>query len=611
MPTFYCKNTVRILTALATMGSIALTGCVDNDYDLSKDIDKNVTIGGGELRLPASSTSEITMESVLNLDRNSSIRAINQEDINSGLSYGLELGDYVLIQNGDRTETDIKVEQVRLNDIHPHSDETCVPFVPGGSHTLPADFTANIDLAESNVSTDLRSLTSAKVDLEMTLDVKYRSDVYHGSIIVNEGYTITFDKNWTIEIADPATASYATVTDGHVVTITKAQTIGSNSHFRLALKVSEFKFKTGELQPGDGLYAPGHFNLDSKIDFKGNVTAVNPELYTLGDVFISADFNIPSVTLLAVTGKVDPKIDIKSTNVEISDIPDFLDSEDNNLDLANPQIYFTVSNSSPVSADVTALLRGTYTDKSKAPVDVYIGQYNDPNIHGTERITVGPGETCICLSRTGEGFKAPDFTGNFVNIAVPDINNLLATIPDNIEISDIDVKVVQDDVTFVLSKPNEPGYRFSTDYEAVVPLAFGSDLCISYEDSDDGWDEDLEKYSFGSLHVDMNVCSTVPITLTPEIELIDRNGNAMTNVTVSVDGSIIAGSLLSPATSQISLVAECKDGSNLNGVYGIRYKFTAVDGETTPGVHLNERQGLKFENIKIYLLGGVTVNLDD
>lgn len=35
MPTFYCKNTVRILTALATMGSIALTGCVDNDYDLS------------------------------------------------------------------------------------------------------------------------------------------------------------------------------------------------------------------------------------------------------------------------------------------------------------------------------------------------------------------------------------------------------------------------------------------------------------------------------------------------------------------------------------------------------------------------------------------------
>lgn len=81
-----CKGSLCALTAMLSASAL-LTGCVDDDYDLSKDIDKNVTVGGNTLYLPACSTGEITMSRVLDLKDESSIRAIKATDTEK---YGLQ-----------------------------------------------------------------------------------------------------------------------------------------------------------------------------------------------------------------------------------------------------------------------------------------------------------------------------------------------------------------------------------------------------------------------------------------------------------------------------------------------------------------------------------------
>ena len=82
---------------------------------------------------------------------------------------------------------------------------------------------------------------------------------------------------------------------------------------------------------------------------------------------------------------------------------------------------------------------------------------------------------------------------------------------------------------------------------------------------------------------------------------------------MTIEGEVAAGSVASPATSHLSISIKSV-GENLSGVKGIEYTFTAKSGQNTSGVILNEQQGLKFDNIKVAIKGGVTVdlnNLDD
>ena len=172
--------------------------------------------------------------------------------------------------------------------------------------------------------------------------------------------------------------------------------------------------------------------------------------------------------LLSVIGCVDPQISVNPTSVQISSIPDFLAEQGNNLDLINPQIYLTVHNTSPVSVNVNALL----TAYTKTGEKVSVGVGSD---HGTAPITIkGNGYTDICLTRTG----TPDKNGS-LPVKVERLGELLSSVPERIEISNISAKADQTkEVTFVLG--SQSGYEFSTDYEAVVPFKFGKNLRLTY-----------------------------------------------------------------------------------------------------------------------------------
>lgn len=590
--------TLRITGIL--LGSLAFTGCVDHDYDLSKDMDMNVTIGGESIYLPASSTGYLTVDNILDLSSGSSIRAISQLDIDNGENYGLSLGDYVLVQDATGTDTHVKVDQIEISNTELKSEGITVPFAAGSSYTMPADFTSELSLSESNVDPCVKSAEEAITDLELLFDIKYSSGLYHGNITINSGYSIDFSDKWIVSIDDPATASIAKMVNDHKLVFTSDVNVGYEKPFSLKVKVNRFILGSAK---GEGLYEPGHFLLNSEINFAGDVSIDDSTAeHEIGAVDIDAEILVARAIILGMTGVVDPEINIDDTTVTINDIPDFLNSDDNNLDLSDPQIYFTVNNLSPVSATVTAILTGTY-NKDKAPVNIYIGKW--PNQEGTEQIIIRPGLNRICLSRTGKNHGA-----GIVEVEVPQLGNLLTTIPDEIAISDIDMKVVQEPVTFILATSDEPGYEFNAKYAAVVPLSFSDNMKLVYEDDDQDWDEEFEKYNFNTVEVKLDVHSTVPLVLVPDADLTGADGSVFANVEIKVDGEVAAGSISSPSISHLTITVRSK-GENLAGLNGIRYKFTAKAGQNTSGVVLNENQNLKFENIKVAIKGGVTVDLND
>ena len=48
--------------------------CVDDSYDLTKDIDMTITVGG-DLSIPGSGTEEFTLEEIMDLKDNSVVKA--------------------------------------------------------------------------------------------------------------------------------------------------------------------------------------------------------------------------------------------------------------------------------------------------------------------------------------------------------------------------------------------------------------------------------------------------------------------------------------------------------------------------------------------------------
>lgn len=594
------RKTAYALAASA-IGSGILVGCVDNDYDLSKDMDLNVTIGGEELNLPVCSTAPLTMKDILDIDENeSSIKQAKQGE------YGLNEGDYVLIQKpeGEPTTTDIKIDIVDIDEsgLNGSSQKSVIefPLLDVGDVEMPTQLIqTDMSLVDDNVDTQLKSVIEAETNVRIKVHVTFDSNDYNGVASIKAGTKAKFSDSWFLKINDPATAQFAKIVDDHTVEFTTDKSfVGNrddNTGFDIFIDVIKF-----ELGPnrGEGLWAPGRFDLQSTVDFEGHLAISNTESKPgqFATVELWTYTSVESASLRTVTGTVDPEINVDPTSVDINDIPDFLSDKKNNLDILNPQIKLDVTNSSPVEATISAIIIATYPAESqKEPYTIKIGDK-----YGKQTVKINRnGKTALCLTQTGQ------VESGYTPIVVDELSKMLATIPEHLEITDIDVKA--DDTTPVKFTLGD-SYHFETDYEAVVPFQFGPDMELHYSTTADGWDTDLDSYNFDTVHLSMDIENTTPLGMTPRIVAIDENDDEIDDVTctfIPADNSIKANS-----TSTISADLKSNTG-NLGRMTGIRVKFEAKTGAEGAGKALNANQTLTLKNIKVSIRGGITVDLNE
>ncbi len=601
--------------------SFLLSSCVDNDYDLNKDIDLTIQVGG-DLSLPGCNTEEITLKKIFDLDEGSIIKANSK-------------GYYALYKEGDPIDPsktdpikDVTVDAPTVDDINTTLNFVQAPDMPG---IIEATIDENDESARSSFTLEYKNmpkelLTLNSVTASMDINIHFSTigmSSFANAYYLQKGFSLIFPSY--LKIIN--TQTNEVLTNNRYVFVGDTR-IGATETYTLPnLKViwvdlSGFDNETEGLLPplpgneGKHLLVNGVVRIEGKAYIDWNNDKVpGIELGTEKTANLLAQVTMYDMPIQEVEGTVNPTIEpINSKDpLTFDDIPDFLADDEVVIDMRNPMINLEIKNEAPVPVFLNGVFRSR---RGNNLTSVGIGNNNETGIQTVPIvIKAGGGEghpvvTRLCLCRdvnnATEGYEA---------IEVANINDLIAKIPDDITFT----IEPQADTEAVCQITLGQSYKVETSYYIDAPLAFGENLDIVYKDTINDWNSDIADngIEIQQVNVVMDAINKIPLNLELSAEPIDTVYNVIEGIKVEVMGNIKPGDgLLGSETGEVKTEVTVKltteiEGSmqRLDGLL-LRVNATNKDYPASQGVQLNEEQTLKLDNIRIKIPGGIKANFN-
>ena len=558
--------------------------CVDNKYDLDKDIDMTINVGGEHLTIPAGSSDTAYLSKIIEVEEGD----ILQPDAATRV--------YHLTKRDDIDVDPTTVKEVTISSANTDLKQELVGSDDGGSgsKTTELDVKNNLRAEASDIDEALIELGAlgAKTPTSLTLAFEFLNtgNLTFGSVTA---------KNLEIQLPDFLMFEKGEVEEGNKLIL-------NNEELKNAQKVLhvigyQFGGKAGEGEIPDKNRT---ITINGLVTMQGQV--VTSGINGSGSLTMTLDVTLEEMTANSVTGVIQPEIKAETTNIELNDLPDFLKDEETRMDITNPVILLRAENQLETPVEVDAVLTPM---KGNAQIDgkeVKVGSG-----YGKTPVVLASGKNVIALSRTGEC----TIEGGTSNVKVEDINDLLETIPDDIE---VDLQPVVRNEGYYTAELGR-AYEMPSSYEVDVPLSFEQNLNIVYNDSVQDLNKDLndlDKVILKKANVLLTVDNAIPLKLQlkPENVLIkDVYGNELTAVkkTIEEDKQYVTESTdgEKPVTSELVLNLTSEDTAFLSKIDRICFKLTAVPGSAT-GVPLKDTQWLKVTSIKLSVPGGVNVDLN-
>lgn len=553
--------------------------CVDNKYDLDKDIDMTINVGGEHLTIPAGSSDTAYLSKIIEVEEGD----ILQPDAATRV--------YHLTKRDDIDVDPTTVKEVTISSANTDLKQE---LVGSGSKTTELDVKNNLRAEASDIDEALIELGAlgAKTPTSLTLAFEFLNtgNLTFGSVTT---------KNLEIQLPDFLMFEKGEVEEGNKLIL-------NNEELKNAQKVLhvigyQFGGKAGEGEIPDKNRT---ITINGLVTMQGQV--VTSGINGSGSLTMTLDVTLEEMTANSVTGVIQPEIKAETTNIELNDLPDFLKDEETRMDITNPVILLRAENQLETPVEVDAVLTPM---KGNAQIDgkeVKVGSG-----YGKTPVVLASGKNVIALSRTGEC----TIEGVTSNVKVEDINDLLETIPDDIE---VDLQPVVRNEGYYTAELGR-AYEMPSSYEVDVPLSFEQNLNIVYNDSVQDLNKDLndlDKVILKKANVLLTVDNAIPLKLQlkPENVLIkDVYGNELTAVkkTIEEDKQYVTESTdgEKPVTSELVLNLTSEDTAFLSKIDRICFKLTAVPGSAT-GVPLKDTQWLKVTSIKLSVPGGVNVDLN-
>lgn len=561
--------------------------CVDNKYDLDKDIDMTINVGGEHLTIPAGSSDTAYLSKIIEVEEGD----ILQPDATTRV--------YHLTKKDDIDVEPTTVKEVTISETTTNLSPTEIVNATSSSVEVPATVTTfgDFEAKSNNIDEALKELgalyAKAPVDLILTIDFQKEQSLNFTRVQANK-LKIVFP-DYIVFKAEEGIQGHELILDGQVLS-------ENGSSYSRTLKVEGYKFSENAgagRKPNEGT-----LTIEGVISMEGEV--VTTGVSGTGTLSLVPKTVLREMTANNVTGVIQPEIKAETTNIELNDLPDFLKDEETRMDITNPVILLRAENQLETPVEVDAVLTPM---KGNAQIDgkeVKVGSG-----YGKTPVVLASGKNVIALSRTGEC----TIEGVTSNVKVEDINNLLETIPDDIEVDLQPVVRNEDYYTAELGR----AYEMPSSYEVDVPLSFEQNLNIVYNDSVQDLNKDLndlDKVILKKANVLLTVDNAIPLKLQlkPENVLIkDVYGNELTAVkkTIEEDKQYVTESTdgEKPVTSELVLNLTSEDTAFLSKIDRICFKLTAVPGSAT-GVPLKDTQWLKVTSIKLSVPGGVNVDLN-
>lgn len=587
---------LKFISMIFAVSSIFTYSCVDDDYDLTKDIDLTISVGGSEFAIPGGMTEEIKLSKVLKLD--------DEELVKTDKG-----GNYFLEQNGDETESKIHIDGITIDapDIDPIDLSVTNIDIPGisvnsGSRvvtefinvSLPIG-SASFELTKNDLPKELKSISYIATSATAKVQIKFSFPANQGlqlNALQLQDFILQFPQ---YIVSDKLNAECQLVLNG--------QTIEREKVFTVLVPIKGLDLS--KLPENEGVDGEKHtLNISGEVSASGNVSINPQDIMGVGvagsklSFDLISDIDLGNITANAVTGVVKPDINIDIAPIQLKNIPDFLTDDEVKLDVQNPMIFLSTNNQTPLEATINGVFTSYRDDKQLAgPVDVSI-----PLI---ERMK----DQRFCISPSGADIDGAK--GIKANIA-----QLIYQIPDEIRFNII-AGTTDSESTINLNSD----YFIKTDYNVDVPFIFGPSLSIVYKDTIDGWQKDLKKYDIQLVRATADVINKIPLALSFEAQAVTLGANdelvlldgviakVMTNGNEN-DNTIKAGIEKDGTMTPIIIeIKETKAGS-VKKLDGLILKATALSGQEDSGKQLNENQSIQLKNVKLKIPGGVKVDLN-
>lgn len=581
------RNLAYLLSGMAMLSAaVSVTSCLNEDYDLTKDIDTNISIDG-DISAPLGNSEFILVDDFLNLGND------DKDVLKADAS-----GNYYISVTGRGASSDVELPLLSFSDdlvtdggYIARIKKSELPLPSSG--TVPAEqYTKHFNVSSTpmTVNEDVPHEIRAVKDAEVSGVVNISLTVTTGKATLSD---LIIDFPEYLEFADVKDAGLNFNPDGNLLTIKSPQISTMAKNYYLNVVGIDFD----KIPSGQG-FLPSQHKIVLNDEIKLSAFDVNAVLSDLGttveaipnEIVADIDISISSLIVKTALVKVDPDIVIDPFISNVGELPDFLSGDDVVLDLYNPVLKLNIDNRTPLKLNLNADIMSY---KGADHRTAHVG-----NANGGEAIALTPsGMNRLYVSKTGEGVPA-----GFASVVVPDFSSLISIVPDRIGVEYIDVEAADEFVTLT----SGGRYNVVYDFELAAALAFGKDVKIVYSTDFTGWNETFnpndESFALEIRDADVkfDFVNMIPMTISLDAAAIDVDGNVIPGIKVTLNGDIPAGSVEKPSTSALTLNLE-GSAEQMRKLDGLRLNLTGSDPGTMSGVCLNKNQGVQFKNMKIRL----------
>lgn len=583
------KKRPLIAAALLLTSFGITTSCIDNSYDLNKDIDMTISAGGEHLAIPVGYTEKITLDKIIELDEGDDLQIVD--------------GEYHLLKkdNIDETNTSVKLVTVEesLNPIEPikvlnnqeYDIKHEVLFENIGTEDVIEAQAHGIDKAVIEIG----SLTAdTPTKLTLSFKIETTNTIMYDRVTIGN-MTITFPDFIKFEGGQSGL-------NGQTLTITNEIIYKNNPTFTKSLSIAKYSF--GEKYGDGNKIKEENGDRILKIEEEKITIKTNGIVYGAqgsGSLSITPTVTLAEMAVSEVYGTIQPDIDVKPTEVELNNLPDFLQDDEIRLDITNPVFSFNANN--PLNTDVE--------------MDGVLTGYKDGKVTKIVKIGSGNGGASITLKPSGDKQQTISIVrdeqtvveANATKVVVPNLNDIIETIPDHIN---VELKpAVKTEQYYTVNLGQD--YTLNSAYDIDIPLSFGSNLKIVYEETLDNFDLDLEDVDIKKAVFSINAVNTIPLAMeikNDNVSALDANGNVIKDIDVTVEGTITEskdGKTEVSSALNVNL-NETAEGA-ISKLDGLKLKITAVPGQATD-VQLLSTQWMQLKDMKLKIPNGIKVDLN-
>lgn len=597
--------------ALCMALSAALTGCIDNSFDLD-DVDSTIGINVDGLSLPVGQTEKIMLKDILSVDESVKLDADN-------LFYLVEEDEMSMSFSVHNTETYIKPTAINAtvgtfdydmaSRLISYTGTAALPFQRGLSYDLDVKGSKSLVFSMEQVEEDVLGITRVDFDavpvvVSLTMDGSLKNKMSISKLA--KGFKITFPKFMTVASVNSPWKQSAgdaqTIELQSDITNPTGRTIATvySNRANLGAKVER---KTDAAGDTYGTITLDNENAEMKMEGKATYyvsQAFNMQRGDLADLVLNVKVNNDrAIRLNSVTGYFDPVIEPTIDPIHVADnVPDYLKDDEVNLSIGNSTVKYVydmtgITASILFSASFNAVKDGkviatTDLEKHKIPQQkasvFYYAQDDTPfDPNGVEDdATVLPNQ---------------------------DIKKLLAHIPDRIE-TDMSDGRVQIDGTEESTISFGKTYTVKGKYTVYAPFHTERGFNIVYRDTTESVGDDIEDYTAEKVTLKATAYNTVPLGLYFNVVALDKDGRVIDGITIDeADIAAGKGAQADAVATELEINGTLSDPALFKKIDRFAFRVGAHN-TADRDYDLMSDQWLQLRNLRLSLKGNVTADLN-